>query len=363
MSILQNPSSMLIRKELAGGHKFTLEERISSTEYHTFLIPDLLTNLLSPVVTPHDGTTFQWDVVTKTVQKVSGKSYSQDGPSLTLDTASQREASIPAFGVSYELSGTDVNRRRKAGAYPTIKEAIADLMSDQAMKMMNAYDIFNEDALIDLIVNDRNIVAGGPFQQYNWSTVYTGAVRPAAIDLDVGAASASEVRNAFYAALDKGNEALRRRGLRASGWMHVCGENMFNGLADVEASLGDAYDIRPTLNLAVEGIPSMMVSTHNYRWFRANQTGVLHILYKASMDGVNTAIDTEDGYLIPIGVENMFTIELAPDVDLTNTDTPLAQPMYMYYEQTRHELRVASSTNRLFMCRVPEAIIATTTGA
>lgn len=357
MSLLRNPSAMSIRKELAGGHKYELSERVSDVEFRTFLKPDLLTNLFNPVTTPHDGTSFQWDVVTKSLQKVGGKSYSEDGPSLVTDVNEQRSASIPAFGLTYELSAEDVIRRRKAGSYPTTKEAISDLMADQSLKMMDAYDIFNEDAMVELIVNDRNIVAGGPFQAQEWHNVYEGTARPAATALNLAAATPEQVRDKFNEQIDRIDEELKKRGLRAGGYIHICGKTMFNGLVDVETALGQDYDIRPTLNLKIEQIPSMQVGNHRYRNFTSSQTGVMHIQYKASMDGATPLIGENDGYLIPIGVENMFTIELAPDVTL-DSKGELAEPMYMYYEETRHELRVASATNRLYRNTVPAAISA-----
>lgn len=358
MSLLQNPSAMAINKALSGGHKFTLSERINDVEYRTFVKPDLLTNLLNPTVTPHRGRSFQWDVVVESLQKVAGKSYSEDGPSLITNTALQRTASIPAFGLTYELNSNDVDMRRKPGTDD--KEIIQDLMAVQSQKMMDAYDIFNEDAMIELVVNDQNIVSGGPGEVYNWSTVYEGGTRAAATDLLLGTASPEEVRDAFYSMLDTANQNLRKRGLRAQGWIHVCGKDMFNKLATNEAALGDTYSISPILNLKVDPIPSMMIGSHNYRNFVSNQTGVRHVQYQASMDGISPIIGDDDGYLIPVGVDNMFTIELAPDDELFKTND-LAQPMYMYYEETRTELRVASATNRLFRNTVPNAIVATTT--
>lgn len=365
MNMLKNPTAINLRKELSGGHKFELEERLDSSEFRTFLKPDLLTELFSPTVTPHDGTTFLWDVVTKQSQRVGGKSYSEDGPSLIKDVATQRSAAIPAFGVTFEVAAEDVIRRRKAGAAGTVKEAIADIMADQSEKMMNAYDIFNEDAMVELLVNDQNIVSGGPFVAQEWHNLYEGVSRPAAQDLAMGSATPESVRDAFNAAIDTIEENLKRRGLRSRGYVNICGKAMFNKLVGVETDLGTDYDIRPTLNLKVEAIPSMMMGEHRYRNFTASQTGVTHIQYQASMvggtgGGGTPMIGNNDCYLIPVGVENMFTIELAPDVTLDNAGE-LAQPMYMYYEENRHELRVASSTNRLFMNRVPNAIKAFTT--
>jgi hypothetical protein len=347
-------------KEMAGGHSFELSERIADTEYRTFLKPDLLTNLFNPTVTPHDGTTFLWDVVTKTVQRVGGKSYSEDGPSLTKNVATQKAAGIPAFGVTYEIAAEDVIRRRKAGAYPSVKEAIADLMGEQGEKMMDAYDILNEEAMVQLIVDDTNITLGGPSTPYNWSTTIEGSSRDAATDLLLGSATPESVRDAINDAIDKGNERLKKRGKRASAWIGISGKTIFNSLVDVEAALGADYDVRPTLNLKVEPIPTMMVSEHRYRNFTSSMTGVTFVQYQAQMIAADgPLIDTDKMYLVPVGVENMFTIELAPDVTLDNAGE-LALPMYMYYEQDRHQVRVASATNRLYMNRVPNAIIAFT---
>lgn len=365
MSILKNPTAFSIRKALGGGHKFELEERLDSSEFRTFLKPDLLTNLFSPKVTPHDGTTFLWDVVTKSIQRVGGKSYSEDGPSLIKDEAKQRAAAIPSFGLTYEVSAEDVIRRRKAGVGGTVKEAIADIMADQSEKMMDAYDILNEDAMVNLLVNDTNLVDGGPFVAQEWHSLYEGASRPAADDLTMATATPEDIRDAFNGAVDRITENLKRRGKRPSGFINICGKAMFNKLVDVETALGSDYDIRPTLNLKIEAIPSMMIGEHRYRNFTSAQTGVVHIQYQASMvdgtDGGGTPlIGDNDCYLIPVGVEDMFTIELAPDVTLESAGE-LANPMYMYYEENRHELRVASSTNRLYMNRVPNAIVKFTT--
>lgn len=353
-----------INKAMAGGHSFELQELLEQVEFRTFLKPDLLTNILNPNVTSHISSAFQWDVVTKSLQRVAGKSRSEDGPSVIKSTKSQRTASIPAFGITGEVSAEDVYLRRKAGTVAEM-EAINELMAEVTESMMSAFDILNEDAMVELLTNDQNIVLGGPYQAQEWHSVYEGSSRPAATDLLMGTATPESVRDAFNEAIDRVEENLKRRGLRARGYVNVCGKSMFNKLVDVETALGADYDIRPTLNLKIEAIPAMMIGEHRYRNFTSAQTGVTHIQYQASMVGGTDGggapmIGDNDSYLIPIGVENMFTIELAPDITFASVNT-LAQPMYTYYEQNNYEMRVAASTNRLYMNRVPNAIVAFTT--
>lgn len=353
-----NSSSAQLFKELAGGHSFTLTDRVEG-EFKAINKPRLLTSLMAPTVNTHRGRSFIYDVVPVTAQVPTGKSYSERGTDLQKDKAYQEAFAIPSFGVTYNVLPQDYDGKRVPNGGP------AELMTEdyvvglQQAKALDAFDLLNEVGMATLLVSDTNYIAGGPFTQYDYSAVIGSGSRAAATDLLLGSKDVIETRQTLSSARKVLEQKLGEAGKDASGFVLVCGDVLFGKLWEQQAQLGLGRPLMNTLDLASMAIPTITDGSFRYDNFES-EAGVTIVNYGATIIGGSKMIGDDNGYMLPVGVSNCFTVELAPAMvrGIVNTE---AEAMYMFTEAgIRSGVTTEIESNRLFLNRNPELITAIT---
>jgi len=357
-----NSSPQDLVKELAGGHSFVLTERVEG-EYRGINTPKLLTAIMAPTINTHRTRAFIYDVENKTAQLPVGKSYSEKGANQQKDSHNQIGLTIPSFGTTYQVLPQDYDGKRKPNSSEFMTEAyVVERQQETALAGM---DLLNEIGMAELLVNDRNYLSGGPFTQYNYSEVngITGG-RAAPTAIDFAASDSFNVRRQVTRLRKVLEQRLGEAGKDAEGFMLICGDNAFDRFSESEAQLGLARALMSELDLAslripvtTEGVNSTQFRYDNFK----SEAGVTVVNYGSTILNGGTVIGDDDAYLIPYGVSNMITIELAPAMvrGIVNEE---AEAMYVFTEAgLRSGVTTEIETNRLFLNRNPELITAITT--
>lgn len=352
-----NSTDHQLFKELSGGHSFTLTERVEG-EYRGINKPKLLTSLIAPSVNTHRTRSFIYDVEEKTAQMFSGKSYSEKGGAIEKDGASQLTFAVPSFGLTFNVLPQDYDGKR----IPNSSEMMsAEYVVGKQMELgADAMDLLNEVGMADIIVNDTNYLSDtGPGTSYDYSQYITGTSRAAAKDIDFDALDALGVRRAIVAERKVIEQRLGLSGKSASGFVLICGDVAFECLLEAEAQLDLARPLENSLDVASMGIETIGDGSSSFRYDNfKSQSGVQVVNYGATIIGGNKVIEDNAAYLLPVGVSNMITIELAPAMvsGIVNTE---AEPMYVFTEEgLRTGVSTEIETNRLFLNRNPELITA-----
>ena len=347
----------LLSKAMMPGYKFRMVDAVQG-EFAAINTPKLLTTMLSVDVNSHKSKSFLFDVEEMTAQLMNGKSFTEVGNKFTQDVASQLSFGIPSFGGAFSVNVADWNEKRIPNSTEMMDEEY--VVAKQRMKVEAALDLLNELAIAQLITADTNYVAGGPGAVYNYSTVFTGSARPAATTLNftTNADNRQKLREIIEDAIDVTTDALAKRMKSASGYIFVCGKNLFTAIYGLEANVDSPRELRTPEDFQSEGMP--VISAGDFSNFRAfsHSSGAMIVKYTANILGTKL-IGDDDGYLIPVGVENMFSIELAPAQTRDDAGKD-AQALYMWTEADRRGIHFEFETNRLFMNRSPEAITAFT---
>ena len=356
MTLKLNSTPEQLVKNFSGGHSFTLTERVEGS-FKFINTPKLLTSILTPSINTHRGKSFLYDVEQAVQGTFTGKSYSAKGDSLEKPGASQLAFGIPSFGLTWNVLPGDFAGKRIPNGEGFMDAAY--IATRQAQQAMNAMDILNEVGMAELLVNDRNYLAGGNFTQYDYSAKINGASRATAKDLTLGSDDIVATRQILAKERKLIEQALGVAGKSARGFMLICGDTLFEKLWDQQAQTGLARPLMNTLDLASMQMPTMFDGTFRYDNF-SSEAGMTIVNYGASIIGGSKMIGDDNGYLVAVGVEDAITIELAP-ADTMDTVNQEAEAMYMFTEEgLRTGISTEIETNRLFLNRNPELIRAVT---
>lgn len=353
VTLNSSPASLV--KAMQPGYAFRMVDVVEA-DFQAINTPQLLTALMAPSVNTHMSKSFIYDQVSEEGQILSGKSYSERGELFTKEQAKQLTFAIPSFGGTFSVLARDYAEKRIPGTNDLMDESY--VLGKQLGKVDRAMDLLNELGMASLLVGDTNYVNGGPFTAYDYSNEIRGASRAAALTPDLDALDIIEWRTIVEDAIDKTAEKLGKAGKSASGYVMVAGKNFFNKLYALEAQLGLPRDLKTGSDFASEGMPTITVGEFaNFRAF-VDSANVMVVKYTANILG-SALIGADDAYLVPVGVENMFSIELAP-ADTREAINKEAQAMYVWTDEDRRGVYYEVESNRLFFNRNPELITAFT---
>lgn len=352
-------SAVELYKALAGGHSFQLTELVQA-DFKAVNTPSLLTSLLMDPemdVNRHTGSAFIYDVVNRTQQLPGGKSYTERGPDLNKDDAFQRTFAIPSFGLVWNVMPQDYRGRRAPGGTPGEYMDEAYVAGRMQEKALTAWDLMNELAIAKLIVDDQNLVLSGPGTQYTYHQEMFGTARPGPIFTDLANTSESAHRTLMIQTRRQLQQLLALAGKSATrGFLVVAGDDYFTKRAALEEQTGLARDLRTAIDLASQRLPEVNAGGFNYDMFTAID-GITYVNYGSNILAGQKLIPDDKAYMIPLGVENMLSIELAPAVTRSHVNEE-AQAMYMWVEEHERKGVLAEiESNRLYLNRNPELII------
>lgn len=350
--------SMEFDKALASGYSFDVFDQVEA-DYRAINKPSLLTSMFMNEfdVNTHRVSSFIYDRVNISAQLPGGKSYTDRGPDLNKDLPTQLTFSIPSFGLIWNVSPQDYREKRVPGGAPGELMDEAYVVGRMQEKGLTAWDLLNEVALAKLIVDDQNIVLGGPGTQYTFHQSIWGSARPTAVALDLANSDETTVRLAMVAERRKLEQKLAEAGKSARGFVVISGETFFDERMALEEQSSLGRDLNRQVDLASQRVPEITVGEMTYDAFTPID-GITYIRYGSTIQAGGKLIGDDDAYLMPVGVENMFTIELAPAItrDTVNQE---AEAMYMWTkEDYRKGVMTEMESNRLYMNRNPELITA-----
>jgi hypothetical protein len=346
-----------LSKALGSGYSFGVND-IVQAEFQAVNKPRLLTSLLMSEmdVNSHITNSFVYDVVQKSLQLPGGKSFTERGPDLDKDKAIQRAFTIPSFGLVWNVAPQDYRNKRRPGGAPgeLMDEAyVAGLMQEKAV---DGWDVMNELAIATLITDDQNIVRDGPGTQYTFHEEFFGTARPAAINLNL--AGTTEMANR-QTMVNLRRQLQQRVGLAGKSMRDVivlAGDTFFQERMELEALNGLSREIRQAQDLASQRVPEITAGGMNYDAFTGID-GTTYVNYGSSILAGTQLIDDDLAFMLPIGVENFMSIELAPAVTRSYVNQE-AQAMYMWTKvDERAGVLAEMESNRLYMNRNPEFII------
>lgn len=352
-------SNVEVLKALTGGYSFELTEAVQA-DFRAVNTPSLLTSLLLNAevdVNAHRSSAFIYDVVNKSLQLPAGKSYTDRGPDLDKDDARQLTFAIPSSGLVWNVMPQDYRGKRlpggSVGEYMT-EAYVAGLMQEKALA---AWDLMNELAMAKLIVDDQNLTLGGPGKQYSFHQEIFGSARPGPVYTNLAAVSELDHRSLMIKTRRQLQQRLGLAGKSATrGFMVVAGDEYFTKRIALEAQTGLARDLRSAMDLASQRVPEINVGGFNYDSF-VGIDGITYINYGSNIIAGQKLIPDAKAYMIPLGVENMMSIELAPAVTRSHVNEE-AQAMYMWVEEHERKGVLAEiESNRLYMNRNPELIV------
>ena len=338
----------------AQGNSFQLED-ISSIVQRTYLKPKLLTALLNPMANEEFemSDTFKYDETFQTAQLPAGKAYQDHGPDLKKDRPQERKFSIPSFGIKYNVAPQDYMNRRKAGSVGELLTE-ADVVAQVAMKAEDSWSMFDELGLRELIVNDNNIVRGGPFTQYDFYDDIVGGARPAATNMDLGAAV--DHIAAFRKQRKLLQNELAKAGDSASRIVCICGDTFFNSRYEIEKQETIARDLRSAVDLVSQAVPTVDSGNFLYDMFESHD-GITYINYGSEIIAGTKLVGDDDAYLIPMGASNLIAVAYAPAQTRQYVNTQALQSYAWSTVDDRQGVTVFQEANKLFCSKNPRAIV------
>lgn len=352
---LKSDISTFIKGLMTTNGSNLVEMRETDTEYNGILVPQIGTTILNPSINTHRGRSFIYDELTETGALPNGKLYNQKGDIMQKGSYKQHVWAIPSYGLTYAIHCADYAEKRKPGTTDQFMD-FEFLNVREEMRAQQAFDLLNELNLMSVVTTDTpNFLDGGAITPPNYYTEIVGTSRPAATSVAFSGAidTLPEYVSLIEDNIDELAEIAAEKRRSVNQWVMLCGKNYFNAVRNLEAQVDLAREKIGT-DLAQEGVPVMSDANYgNVRWIRGTD-GVLYIKYDASIIGTRL-IGANDAYLIPQGVQNMFSIELAPALTL-DTVNKEAQAMYMWSEESRREAAFEFESNRLYVNRLPQLI-------
>ena len=343
-------------KGLQTGLGFELSEFVpSDTEYRGVLNPQLLTTLMAPKVNSHVDKIFSYDQEDDIGAMPSGKRFDDKGNILVKPNAKQHTFRIPSLGLQYTINCRDIANKRIPGTKDT-PMSFEYITAREQNRVVGAFDRYNELSAGTLLTTDsvNALDSGLYYTAPNYYTELVGGSRAAPTFTSLATSTLSEYRDITEAVVDSLEEKAQIAGRSVSRWVMVCGKDYFNGVRDLEAQENLAREIRGK-DLAQEGLD--MLADGDYANIRTleGSDGIIYIKYTASVLTGSKLIADDKGYLFPVGVENMFTIELAP-ADTMATVGKEAEAMYMWRQENKRGMSFEVESNRVWMNRLPQLV-------
>lgn len=334
---------------------FVLQDQHDVVNMGNLAKPRLLTALMGgATATVYNQTSvFEYDLTEYTPAAVNGKSYTERGKDIEKDVATTKYYKIGSKGIRLNASPADAWERRKPGTNDFL--TTDDVLADQVMKAMDAFDIERELEYSSLLTTRTNRTAGGPFPQYDFHQDILGAAIPGATDIDFSSVGATPLR-AIRLEVEKMDDKLAKYGLSASGYVCVAGSNFFEAAFEAEARRDFTREIRGSLDLATMGVPTFDGNGFRHQNFDSGEADVMFIKYSAKLIGA-AMIDTDSAYLIPIlSGQSMVKEVYAPAVTMS-TVNQMAREMYSwFYEDEFEGVTGFYEQNKLSMLPRPDLI-------
>lgn len=298
----QFDANLDIKKEMvrAEGNGFQLQDQTAAVNMGNEASPQLLTVLMggAQTSTNHLKTNvFQYDETKYTPQVFGGKSFTEKGKRLAKEKAKTRYFEVGSKGVSYNVSVEDYDGKRKAGTNDLMTEV--DVLEGQIKKANDAAALDMELEFAYILTTGKNRVAGGPFTEYDYhADILTGS-RPAAVTVDF-ASTTYNPSDFVNAEVEKLQNKLVSYGLNASGFAVICGKDFFNAALENERQETVARDLRTTVDLVSQAVPTIDHKGYRFRNFDGVVAGVTYINYSANIIAGTPLIGAKAAYLIPI---------------------------------------------------------------
>lgn len=335
-------------------------EEMTSLMGRTQLKPKLLSALLNPKREYFMQDVYRFDEVTQSLALPNGKSYSEHGKSLTKDRARQLMYEIPSFGLHFNVAPKDYANRRKYGTTDQLMTE-ADVLAAMASKADSAWELFLELQLAHLITTDTNLLSGAPATQYNFYTDIVGTARGAKVDMDLG--GTGDIISAFRKQRQIQNQELARAKDSASQQIVICGSDFFDKRYEVEKQEGLARPLKSEFDFTSEALPETAFDGQwRYDNFKSHD-GLTYIHYGSEIIAGQKLIGDSDGYLIPVGAQNLVGLGYAPAQTRQHVNT-VAQEKYGWTKvDDRQGVSVWTESNFLAALKNPRAIQHLTTNS
>lgn len=342
-------------KGMERGSSFELENMVDEmVEYRGYLKPRLLTNIFNPSIIPMADNVFKYDQDVSTAMLPKGKRFDDRGPITQKDRPTQQMFEIPSNGAQYVIKNRDVKNKRIPGTGDMMTHEY--LIAREQNRIMDGYDLFNEYNFGKLLTTDTmdNLDGGEFYTPANYYTDIVGGSRTV-INTNLAATDLSTYRGLVEDQRDRITEEAQRHGRNITGWVMICGKGYFEKVRALEEQENLAREIRG-IDLAQEGTPTLSDGEFANLRFLDGSDGVRYIKYTASILTGTPLVASDKAYLVPLGVEDMFYIGLAPtdnDPDLCTQD---GRTMYMWAEKNRSGYHFEVESNRIFGMKLPQLI-------
>lgn len=327
----------------------------------TQLRPGLLTAILAPQKEFLMGTdVFRFDEFTNSMTLPNTKAYSEYGPDQKKDKAKQFKYSVPSHGLRFNVAPQDYMGRRK---YGTTNELMteADVLAMMAEKSDNAWMLFMELSLANLITTDTNLVRGGNAETYNFYTDIVGTSRGAKINMNL--AGSVDHFELFRQQRKLQGQELARANDSASQQVVICGDNFFDARLEIEKQEGLARPLRSTFDFASQPVPETSYDGQfRYDNF-VSHDGLTYINYGAEIIAGQKLIGDEDAYMVPLGSQNTAKVAYAPAQTRSYVNTEALEAYGWTETDERQGVTTYTESNFLTALTNPRAIRHLTSGA
>lgn len=343
-------------KAMEPGTGFELSNMVPEmTEYRGFLTPSLITNILNPTFTPMMDNTFFYDESVTTAVMPNGKRYDDKGNIIGKDRPKQHRFGIPSSGLQYVVKNRDVKNKRIPGTQDMMTHEY--LIAREQMKVMKAYDLYNEYNLAKVLMTDvmDPLDGGAYFTPPNYYTEIVGTPRGADTLMNLAGTDLSTYRSTIEDTKDAIVEEAARHGRTISGFVMLCGKDYFNGVRTLEENENLAREIRG-IDLIQEETPILSAGGFENLRFLDGSDGVRYIKYSANVLTGTKLIADDKAVLIPLGVQDFFYVGLAPTDNDPDLCTQEGRNMYMWSEKNRQGYHFEVESNRLYGCKLPQLI-------
>ncbi len=339
------------------GNGFSLTNNTDLVQFGP-LKPRLLTTLLGANNQVNQVTfntnSFQYDELTATSQLPAGKSFSERGKDIEKDGARILQYAIGSKGIRLNAKPQDYVGRRKYGSETEFMTE-ADVVAGLNVKNADGWELDMELGLREILINDNNRVAGGPFPTYNYYTDIIGSARPAAQNMLLATSTTVivDMRKQRKLLLQE----VARAKLSASKVICLCGDTFFNQRYEVEVQETLARDLRNELDLASMKVPTVSDGEFLYDNFESHD-GILYVNYGADIVGGEKMIPDLEARLIPVlQGDGLIKLGFAPSQTRTYVNTQ-ALTMYSWnYEDEFEGVTAFYERNMLEVLQRPKLIV------
>lgn len=323
------------------------------TQYRGISNPGVVTNMINPSLSFLTDDKFEFDQITRNVGSFGGGSYDGAGPVGQKNTNKVQFFKVPAYLYQTGISAAELKSRRKPGT-SSMSVNFTDVANEEAAKVPLMIDLLNEYQLMKVITTDTQDNLGGVLTMSNYYTDLVGTARGVATAV-TAASDLSTYRAITENAVDALQEEATKEGLNPQRWVKLCGSTYFDEVRKKEELVSLGREIRG-LDLAQLGTPTFRDREYaNIRTFEGSD-GITYIKYNVAMYG-SKLVGANDAYLLPLGVEEMFSMQFAPKVTLANMDeAAIALYSAAKVAEDQSSVEYAFQTNRLYFNAYPQLI-------